>query len=86
MHRARADQGVAEWTHAGGERVTLATTTCCHCNTVTFLTAKPDDCGGFCRLCMKPTCSACADKSCVPFEKRLERAESRGRLFAALGL
>jgi hypothetical protein len=35
---------------------------------------------------MKPTCSACADKSCVPFEKRLERAESRGRLFAALGL
>jgi hypothetical protein len=48
--------------------------------------AKAEDCGGFCMCCMKPTCTACADKGCAPFERELERQEQRGRLFAAMGL
>ena len=90
--RARAEQGLAEWTHAAGRVLTLSTFTCCHCNTVTVIEAraKPDDCGGFCLGCMKPTCRACADKGCTPFEKRLERYEAksaaRARLLASMGL
>lgn len=85
--QARAEQGVAEWTHAGG-RTALPTFTCCHCNAVTVIAprAKPDDCGGFCRLCMAATCKACADGTCVPFEKRLEELEARARFLASMGL
>lgn len=88
MTSARREQGVAEWTHAGGQTLTLATFTCCHCNDVTVVArgAKPDDCGGFCLRCMRPTCRACADKGCTPFERELERQEARGRLFAAMGV
>jgi hypothetical protein len=35
---------------------------------------------------MKPTCAACADKGCTPFEKELERMEARGRFLAGMGL
>lgn len=88
MTAARREQGVAEWTHAGGAVVTCSTFTCCHCNNVTIVEprAAPDDCGGFCRLCMKATCKACASKECVPFERELERVEARGRLLASMGL
>lgn len=86
MTRARREQGVAEWTHADGKRVTCQTVTCCHCNNVTIIPARaqPEDCGGFCLRCMLPTCKACADKGCTPFERELERVESRGRLLAAV--
>lgn len=81
------EQGIAEWTSRGGRVTTLATTTCCHCNAVTIIEqgAKPDDCGGFCRLCMAPTCRNCAGKSCTPFERRLEEYEARGRLLRSMG-
>lgn len=87
MSRARREQGVAEWTHAGGQSLTRPTFTCCHCNNVTIVDvgARPEDCGGFCRMCMKPTCRSCADGACVPFERRLEEIERADRLMAAMG-
>ena len=86
--RARADGGTAEWTHAGGAVMTRPTFTCCHCNRVTIvpIAARAEDCGGFCRLCMAPTCTGCADKGCTPFERELERSEAAGRLMASMGL
>jgi hypothetical protein len=33
---------------------------------------------------MKPTCSACADKGCKPFEREIERQEQRARFLASL--
>jgi len=88
MPAARREQGVAEWTHAGGATNTLATFTCCHCNNVTIVPprAAADDLGGFCRQCMKQTCKACASGACVPFERKLEQIEARGRLLASMGL
>lgn len=59
------------------------TFTCCHCNKVVFV--KPlvsmSEFGGFCTLCMKPTCPRCdTEGTCVPFEKKLEIVEARERL------
>lgn len=87
MFRARAEQGVLEITDPH-TTITRQTFTCCHCNNVTIIEtrAAPDDCGGFCRLCMKPTCKACAAGACVPFERKLEAWEARGRLLASMGL
>lgn len=86
MARARAEQGVAEWTLPGGRTMTRATTTCCHCNGITVIAqgATPDECGGFCMLCHRPTCRTCAGKECRPFERQLEAIERRGRLLAAV--
>lgn len=86
MSRARREQGVAEWT---GPCATLTrpTFTCCHCNNVTIVPrdARAEDCGGFCRLCMKPTCTSCAAGPCTPFERKLEEIERAARLMAAMG-
>jgi hypothetical protein len=84
MHRpggfliATGPDGVKEWD----------TFTCCHCQAITIVPARaaPDDCGGFCRLCMRMTCKACAGKECTPFEKQLERAEARHRSLRSMGL
>lgn len=84
--RARADGGTAEWTMSAGQTVTLSTFTCVHCNRVTIVPARAaaEDCGGFCRLCMGPTCTVCADGACGPFERELERQERASRLMAML--
>lgn len=43
--------------------------------------------GAFCRACMRPVCLACAAAGhCVPWERSLERSESRDRLLRAVGL
>lgn len=81
----RKPQGYAVWTGATATRE-ADTVTCCHCNAVVLLTAPLDQLGGHCRLCDKPVCAACAGKACVPFERRLEAIERRGRLLAAAGL
>jgi len=89
MTSARREQGCAVWTHAGGQRRTLATFTCVHCNDVTLIPegAKPADCGGFCLLCMRSTCTACATAGgCTPFERRLEQIEARDRLLTSIGV
>jgi hypothetical protein len=63
------------------------TFTCCHCNTVVFVTRSVDEMGGFCLLCMKNTCKACNAKGvCTPFEKKIEQAEQRDRLRRAAGV
>jgi hypothetical protein len=81
------EQGYAVWTGPGG-LTEKSTFTCCHCNSIVFLKAKApaEECGGFCRLCMKPICSKCCDKACVPFEKRLEQMESRDRMLRSVGV
>lgn len=77
---------VAEWTGPAGV-TTLASFTCCHCNTVVIVPprAPADDCGGFCLRCMKPTCKPCASLGCTPFERQLEQYEYRMRLRAQIG-
>lgn len=86
--RARREQGVLIVTPAEGAVREQSTFTCCHCNCVTLVEARAaaDDCGGFCRLCMRPTCKGCASGPCVPFERRLERVEARARLLASIGV
>lgn len=64
------------------------TMTCAHCNRVTHIkpTMRPEDMGGFCRMCMKPICVKCTDEgSCTPFEKRLEEIEERDRIRRSYG-
>lgn len=63
------------------------TITCAHCNAVVVVEARqdPSEMGGFCRLCMNHLCGPCADKGgCDPFEKKMERAESKDRLRRSL--
>ena len=88
------DQGYAVWYGhglggSGSMDVEKKTITCCHCNDVFFVEAKQDasELGGFCRMCMAPTCASCAAKGgCDPFEKKLEAQERAGRLCAAAGV
>lgn len=85
---SRREGGVAEWTYATGRVLTRPTLSCCHCNRVVIIEqgARAEDCGGFCRCCMKPTCSTCADKGCTPFERRLEQYEARYRMLRSMGI
>lgn len=62
--------------------------TCGHCNSVVFVNAKTDPAslGGVCKLCMTMTCAHCTAKAkCDPFEKKLERMESRDRFLRNVG-
>lgn len=52
--------------------------------------AKHDP-GGWCGRCAAQICGPCCDAlaltlKCVPFEKRLEQMEGRGRLLKAIGV
>lgn len=64
------------------------TFTCAHCNHVIHVKPKmrPEDMGGFCRMCMKPVCQECVDGACVPFEKRLEQEEARYHALRSYGV
>lgn len=64
------------------------TFTCCHCNRVVHVKPRsnPDDFGSMCRNCMKMVCKVCADRGCVPFEKKLEIMESRDRMLKSMGM
>lgn len=68
------------------------TFTCCHCNALVVLlpqrTAMTEvqskdplvaEAAGvpFCISCMKPICRGCNGKPCVPFMKKIDRAEQR---------
>ena len=55
------------------------TFSCIHCNAIVPVKPKqrPEDLGGWCRMCAKPICPKCADKgSCDHFEKKLARIEA----------
>ena len=85
----RRPGGQAEWSGGGQKTVTRDTFSCCHCNAVVFVKPKadPSEMGGFCRLCMKHVCKKCeALGKCVPFERRLEEIERRGKLLEAAGI
>jgi hypothetical protein len=82
--------GWAQWSGPDGT-TECDTVTCAHCNHVVLLrdetTGKPlsaEQSGGFCRMCMKPTCKGCSDRSCTPFERRLEEMEAHGRLLRSI--
>jgi hypothetical protein len=58
--------------------------TCAHCNTVVEIKSKTQDMG-FCHMCFYPTCINCgALDKCDPFEKKLERIESRARMLTRI--
>lgn len=72
-----------------GGTVEYETFTCIHCNEIVRVPhrASPDDCGGFCRQCMAPTCPKCTAKGvCTPFLKKVEEIERRARMLAAIGV
>lgn len=73
----RKPGGYATWTGEDGVRE-MDTFTCAHCQRIVHVKPKCriDELGGFCRACMKAVCPSCADKGCVPFEKKLEAAEA----------
>lgn len=55
------------------------TFTCFHCQRVVFVKPKADpaDMGGLCKVCMKLICPGCVGKTCLPFEKSIEKAEAK---------
>lgn len=85
----RNPQGYATWTGPTGVNKEQDTFTCCHCNTVIFVAplVGAAEMGGFCRLCMSLICGTCAGKgSCTPWEKQMEKAESRDRMLRSIGI
>ena len=87
----RKAQGYAITTEPGKRDVEEDTFTCCHCNSLVFVSdpktgapVPPDQVGGFCTLCYAHTCTKCADiGGCEPFEKKMEKMEARDRLMRA---
>ena len=71
-----------------GEVVEKDSATCNHCNRVFFVgpKEKPEDIGGYCRMCAKLICAVCVDQGCVPFEKRLEQMEAAYHARRSYGL
>ena len=70
-----------------GAVVERDSTTCAHCQKVTFVKPfqDPTDLGGFCRQCMKNICSRCADGgTCTPWEKQMEIREAHDSLIKAV--
>jgi len=81
----RKVQGYAIITDPNAPTVEFDTITCCHCNIVVRVYPAPAPMvGGFCRMCMKYTCDACAGKGCTPFEKKLEAIESHERFLRSI--
>ena len=64
----------------------VETFTCCHCNGISDVPPPDATEVGFCNRCMSRECLPCARKNkCIPFEKKLEKMEARGRLLSSLG-
>lgn len=63
------------------------TYTCGHCGGIQTIPprARPEDCGGLCKVCMQLTCPRCtAAGRCTPFEARITAYEDRMRFRTAL--
>jgi len=83
--RTRA-QGFIESFGPEGRRE-IETFTCCHCNSICNVPPPTATEVGFCARCSARECLPCARKNrCVPFEKKLEAMEARGRLLKAMGI
>jgi hypothetical protein len=63
------------------------TFTCAHCNGITHVRARQDpaEIGGLCKQCMGLICPRCVGRTCRPFLRRLEEAESRARFRQTIG-
>lgn len=62
--------------------------TCGHCQQVILVKPKQkgEDVGGLCKICMSLICPVCAGKlTCDPWEKQMERIESRSRFLRSAG-
>lgn len=75
----RNPSGYATFTTDGVITKERDTFTCFHCNRIVHVKPKcdPADLGALCKVCMRLVCPRCSDKGCIPFEKKLERAEAR---------
>jgi hypothetical protein len=62
------------------------TFTCKHCNCVRHVPVRSQGDEYFCRNCMARICPPCADHPCIPFLKKLERAEARQEALRSYGL
>jgi hypothetical protein len=79
--------GYAVTVGVDGQKTEADTFTCAHCQRVVMVKPKAtaSECGGWCGRCAKPICPSCAAKpGCAPFEKQLERIESRARLLKSI--
>ena len=87
----RQAQGYSIITGPGPGAGEMDSFTCAHCNRVRMVKAgeRAEDLGGICHLCgdkHRPSfvCEQCVGKGCDPFEKKLERWESRDRLLRCI--
>jgi hypothetical protein len=64
------------------------TATCYHCNRVFHInpSTRPEDVGGYCRICEKIICGPCVDGPCHPFEKKLAAWEAKTRARHSYGV
>lgn len=85
-----------------GPRLEFDTVTCAHCQQVVrvkagtaatvYFVRRPtgelaEEGGAFCRVCMRAICLNCHETGrCTPWERRMERSESRDRLRRAAGV
>lgn len=60
------------------------TLTCCHCGHIWAVKPGSGTSRGWCMRCQAPTCGRPECDVCVPYERRLEAAEARHRLHAAM--
>jgi len=76
---------IEQGNHLGGSTL-VETLTCAHCGRI-FKKPSAKEPSAFCTMCMRATCLPCGGSlRCDPFEKKLERIESRAQLVkAALG-
>jgi hypothetical protein len=83
----RKPQGYGITTEPGKKDIEEDSFTCSHGNEVVFVKPgqDPSEMGGFCRMCMRHICAVCAAKGgCDPFERKLERMESRDRMLRSV--
>lgn len=69
-----------------GGKKEMDTFTCHHCSRIVHVNT-PEDAGGMCKVCMKLICGPCVGKgTCTPWERKLEKIESRERARRSYGL
>jgi hypothetical protein len=76
-----------------GEIRECDTFTCNHCSYVVMVAPrmKPEEMGGFCKVCMGLICKDCYDQvmkgaGCSPWLKKLETIEAKDRFLRQCGL
>ena len=74
----------AETYDGNGNVVVKEKLSCAHCQNL-FDRPAPGEDVGFCHLCFAPVCLECGRlDACDPFERKLERMESRDRMLKSI--